>query len=59
MAVMIGLKDFAEISTSSNLVSVALSLLLLSLPFLYGKIMHKNALTLESDPEMQKYKTIF
>ena len=56
---MIGLKDFGGIQTSSNLVTIVLSLLLFSLPFLYAKIMHKNALRLETDPKMESYKTIY
>ena len=59
MAVMIGFKDSAEIPTRSNLMTVALSLMLLSLPFIYAKIMYKNALTLETDLYMQKFKTIY
>ena len=59
MAVMMGLKNFNEIPTGSNTFAIALLIIIVSLPIIYAKIMHKNALTLETDKQMEKFKTIY
>ena len=49
MVVMMGLKDFGEIRAGSNIFTIALLIIIVSLPIIYAQIMNKNAMTLETD----------
>ena len=59
MAAMLGLKGFSETPHGSNIVSICVLIVISTLPFLYAKLMHKNALTLETDKKMEKTKSLF
>lgn len=59
MSAFVGIQAFSDGETSATAFSFVILVAMVVFPILYFKILYKNGSTLETDPAMLKYKTLF